>query len=352
MKTAKITHNDVLVDDFYDMPVPGPDELVIKTRSAGICGSDLHRIHALQTSGPSGHICVGHEICGEIYAAGNNVTGIQEGSRIAVEPLHRCGKCKFCCTGHYNLCDMVPFRMVMGWDPNGPGGHSEYFSMPAYSAVPVPDDLSDTEVALVEPLAVGVHAVRMAQISSRSSVAIIGAGSIGLTSLIAAIDAGAAQTIVIGRYEHQRQAALELGATHVIQAEPGTTEDQFRTLLGKSEWPDVVIESVGGSADTTSLALQLARPGGTIMLAGAFWGNSGIAAQPIFDKELSVKGSHTYSRNEHGATDFEHAIELLRTNSKIASTVVTHEFSLNDAKEAYRIAANKQSGSIKVMLRP
>jgi len=352
MKTAKITHDDILVDDFYNIPIPGPDEVLVKTRRAGICGSDLHRIHDLQTSGSLGHICVGHEICGDVCAVGKNVTGIQEGSRIAVEPLHRCGKCKFCCTGHYNLCDMVPFRMVMGWNPNGPGGHSEYFSMPAYSAVPVPDDLSDTEVAFVEPLAVGVHAVRMAQISSQSSVAIIGAGTIGLTSTIAAIDAGAAQTIVIGRYEHQRQAALKLGATHVIQAEPSITDEQLQTLLGKIELPDIVIECVGGSANTTSLALQLARPGGTIVLAGAFWGNSTIAAQPFFDKELSVIGSHTYASTECGLTDFEHAVEVLRTNSQLASTVVTHEFSLHDAKEAYRVAANKQSGSIKVMLSP
>lgn len=349
LKTAKITNDDILVDDFYEIPTPGPGELVVRMRQAGICGSDLHRLHALQSSGVPGHICVGHEVCGEIHAVGEGVPGIVEGARVAVEPLHRCGECQSCHSGRYNMCTGVGWHMVMGWDPDGPGGHSEYFSMPAYSAVPVPDDISDAGAALVEPLAVGVHAVRMGRPAYRASIAIIGAGSIGLAATAAARATGAAQITVLARYEHQQQAALELGATQVIRAGADATEDELRRLLGNSELPDIVIESVGGSAGTANLAMQLARPGGTIVVAGAFWGDAGVPAQPLVEKELQVVGSHTYSRDEQGVTDFEHAIAILRADAGIATTLVTHEFGLEDAKEAYRTAGDKTTGAIKVM---
>ena len=221
--------------------------------------------------------------------------------------------------------------------------------MPAYCAVPVPDDLSAAEVALVEPLAVGVHAVRLGRTSYRASIAIIGAGSIGLAATVAARAAGAAEITVLARYEQQRRAALELGATQVIQAGIGATEEELARLLGDSGLPDIVVESVGGSAGTTGLAMQLARPGGTVVVAGAFWGDAGIPAHPVLEKELHVLGSHTYSRDERGVTDFEHAIEILRADSGIANTMVTHDFGLEDAKEAYRTAGDKTTGAIKVM---
>ncbi len=352
MKTAKITHDDILVDDFYEIPTPGPGEVTVRTLRAGICGSDLHRLHALQSSAVPGHICVGHEVCGEVVAVGDGVTEIARCARVAVEPLRRCGECESCRTGRYNMCTEVGWRMVMGWDPDGPGGHAEYFSMPEYCAVPVPDDLSDTAGALVEPLAVGVHAVRMGRPSYRASIAVIGAGSIGLAATVAARAAGAARIIVLARYDHQREAALQLGATSVIQASADATEDELHALLGDNGLPDVVIESVGGSAGTTSLAMQLVRPGGTVVVAGAFWGDAGIPAHPVFEKELCVVGSHTYSRDEQGVTDFEHAIEILRADPGITDILVTHEFAIADAKEAYATAADKTTGAIKVIFTP
>jgi len=351
MKTVKITKDDILVENFFDIPKVEPGRVIVRTREAGICGSDLHRKDELQAqTDPTKHLFIGHEVSGDIYAVGEGVTNVTPGTRIAIEPIQRCEKCINCKSGKYTFCDQVDRRMAIGWNLSKPGGHSEYFDIPAYSAVPIPDSLSYTEGALVEPLAVGVHAVRMANTAHHASIAVLGAGTIGLMCIAAAAEMIPRELICIYRHEHQKDAAKQLGATHCIKADQSCSPADLSSKLNNLEKPEIVIEAIGGSSGSMEHAMELVRPSGIISIAGAFWGNSSININPIVEKELRIVGSICYDNSGDDSSDFSQAIKLLSTRAQIAKTMVSHRYAIEDAKIAYKTASDKSTGAIKVLL--
>tara|TARA_B100001123_G_scaffold446575_2_gene601459 strand:- start:1811 stop:2875 length:1065 start_codon:yes stop_codon:yes gene_type:complete len=351
MKTVKITTDDILVDNFFDIPEVEPGRVIIRTRQAGICGSDLHRMTELHAqSDPAKHLFIGHEVSGDIYAVGEDVTNLDPGTRVAIEPIQRCTKCINCKSGKYTFCDQVDRRMAIGWNLSKPGGHSEYFDIPAYAAVPIPNSLSYTEGALVEPLAVGVHAIRMANPGHQASIAVLGTGTIGLMCIAAAAEFVPRELICIYRHEHQRDAAQQLGATRCIKADKSCSPEDLSSKLNQLEKPDIVIEAVGGSSGSMDYAMELVRPSGTISITGAFWGESSININPIVEKGLRIVGSICYNNSGNDISDFSQAINLLSKRPQIAQTMVTHQYAIEDAKTAYETALDKSTGAIKVLL--
>jgi len=263
MKAAFNTAKDTIEVREVDDPNPGRGEVLVRVRACGICGSDLHFYHGAFPSAAG--VPPGHEYAGEIVALGDGVTGIEVGDRVAVEPIRYCRECPYCVTGQYQLC---PKRVLMG--TFAPGAMAEFVPVPAYGVYRLSDSLDFELGALAEPLAVAVHGLHLVDTVMGEKVLVMGSGTIGLMTVLAAKALGAGEIIATYRHDHQGQAALAAGATRALKdGETGGLE---------REGVDVVIETVGGAAPTLSQALGIVRPGGRISVLGLFTQPSQINA--------------------------------------------------------------------------
>jgi (R,R)-butanediol dehydrogenase / meso-butanediol dehydrogenase / diacetyl reductase len=321
-------------------PEPGRGEVLVRVRHCGICGSDLHWWHD-QMMIPQ--VCPGHEIAGEVAAAGAGVTTLREGDPVAVEGIASCGACRYCLAGDYHRCPAIG---VVGMTV--PGGFAEYLRMPERHCFRVPDGVSLATASLSEPLGVAVHGVRISGLAIGQRVVVLGAGTIGLMAVIAARAGGAGEIVVTARRPQQKAAALALGADRVVD------EADVDALMGETlEAPvDLVVETVGGSAGTLDTAALLCRPGGTICLLGVFTGSPRFPALFTLAKELRIQGSFVYSRAGARA-DYDIALDLLRRDgARIAAALMTHRVPLARIDEGFRTAADKTTGAIKVTVEP
>lgn len=326
----------------YAPAAPGPGEIQVRVESCGICGTDLHfwRGEVPTTAG----LTPGHEFAGRVAAVGAGVKRVREGDRVGVEPIVRCNACRFCRTGDYHVC---ADSSLIGVARNG--GMSECVNVPAFTAFPVPDALDGELGALAEPLAVAVHGLRKARLSGHDTAVIIGAGSIGLTALLAA-NAYGAHTIIVARHPHQQAAARALGADEVIG-----DDDAGRArlkVLRKSRAVDVAVETVGGQGDTLMQAQLLLRPKGRLLLLGVFVPPTvPIAPMHLALNEIELVGAMTYAASD-GVADYRIALDILADRTAAARGLITHRFGLESAGEAFATAADKSTGSIKVQVQP
>jgi 2-desacetyl-2-hydroxyethyl bacteriochlorophyllide A dehydrogenase len=321
-------------------PSPAAKHAVIRVHRCGICGSDLHFYHGALPPPP---VCPGHEISGEVAAVGPGVSGVKPGDRVAVEPLVVCGECAYCKTGDYQLC---PAFQVAG--NSIPGGFAEYMQMPAYALYRLPAAIDYEVGALIEPLAVTVHAARLAPIRMGDRVLILGAGTIGLLAVASARAAGAGEIWITARHPQQIRAATALGATRVFAGAAGQSE----LSTAAYEQPiDVVIETVGGTADTLNDAVYFVRRGGTVVVLGIFASSPNLAALVVVVKEVRLIGSMTYGRTGTRA-DFDIAIDMLARAPEVYRPLVTHRYGISDIGRAFETASDKGSGSIKVAIEP
>ncbi len=320
-------------------PTPGPGEAVVQVHGCGVCGSDLHFYHG---GFPPPAACPGHEIAGVVVSAGAGAEA-QIGSRVAVEPLVICGTCSYCQTGNYQLC---PRFCIVGNAVDG--GFADAVRVPVRCLFPLPDTVDLDVATLTEPLAVAVHALRLARIEPGDRVAVLGAGTIGLMSVAAARSAGAGDVWVSARYDRQQQAAEQLGASRVFR---GSDADDAMRAAARSQPVDLVIETVGGTAPTLATAVRLARPGGTVVVLGVFTVPAPIDAGTLVVHEVRLIGSMTYGRSGTRA-DFERAIALLAAQPETFRSLITHRLALDDIDLAFRTAGDKRSGAIKVQVRP
>jgi threonine dehydrogenase-like Zn-dependent dehydrogenase len=325
--------------DVIDRPVPDPKAgwVRLKVAAVGICGTDLHFYRGAFPS-PKG-LLPGHEIGGVIDSIGEGVM-LTPGTAVATEPLVSCGICYHCRVGEYNRCAK---RMLLG--VQGRGGCAEFATVPANCVYPLPAGVSAAAGALVEPLAVCVRGAHRGAIESGHRVVIIGAGTIGLMSILTSRAAGASEVCVVARHPQQAQAARALGADAIFES-----VDAAIKQLGDAP-VDCAIETVGGRAETLADAVRIVRPGGVIAMLGVFEGSAGISALDFSTKEVTLVGSNCYAR--HGArSDFDIAIALLKNHVDALSALVTHRFPLDQINKAFSTAADKQSGSIKVHILP
>ena len=201
-----------------DVPTPdyGPDDVLVKIGSVGICGSDVHywRTGAIGDFVVEEPMILGHEVAGVVAEVGENVHTLKVGDRVALEPGVPCRHCEMCKTGRYNLCPDVQFFAT----PPVNGALSDYAVSPADFAYKLPDSLSLDEAALIEPLSVGIHACRRGNLTAGQSVFIAGAGPIGLTSLAAAKAFGATEVFISDVRPHRLEVAKQMGATHAFNA--------------------------------------------------------------------------------------------------------------------------------------
>lgn len=277
--------------EWSDVPEPtvGVDEVLIRVATAGICGSDLE--------GYLGHnslrkppLLMGHEFTGIIEETGSHVTGFAKGQRVVVNPLTSCGDCRACASGLPALCAK---RSIVGI--HRPGGYADYVSVPAESVILLPDTLSFETAVLTEPLACSLRAARRALDGrSLSTVAVIGAGAIGLLSALSARILGASQVFVADVNAGRLETVRRLGVGTPIDSSSDTVLDAFKHLSGE-RGVDVVIDAAGFQP-TRTLAARLVNPGGVIMNIGLGIDDTIVPVNHYIRSEIDVKGSFCYTR--------------------------------------------------------
>lgn len=328
--------------EMRDVPTSAPEAggVLLRVRACGICGSDLH---GLRGAWPPRPYPVGHEIAGEVVAAGPG-SGVAVGDHVAVEPTIGCGRCRYCESGNYNHC--LALRFVGG---SLPGGYAEYVGVPlAQNVHRLPKGLPWDVAAMTEPLAVGVHALRLSEISYGMSVAVVGGGTIGLLALAAARAMGATKTAMLAKYPHQAEHARRLGAGLVaLTEEPDATQRLAAELGGGA---DVVVEAVGARSNAPQQSLELVRKMGTVVLTGVFTGPVQLDAGKIVGKEARVLGSNCYGASIAQRRDFQITVDLLASGAVDAGAVITHRYPLAEAPAAFATSLDKRSGVVKAVL--
>jgi threonine dehydrogenase-like Zn-dependent dehydrogenase len=316
---------------------------LIRPIAAGICGSDLHPYHgrAVPQALPEGH-----EIGGEVLDLPEGYAGpAKVGDLVAIDTIClgiACGTCAFCRAGQQFHC---PTRATA---PRTGGGFAELLTRRPEGIFPLPAGMTAEQGALVEPLAVGVHAVRWARMAEGASVVIVGAGTIGLVTLLAAKALGAGAVHMLARHEHQVVQARDLGATTALRAEGAAAIEAVRDLTG-GVGADLVLETVGGHGDTVDLAWELARVQGTVAVLGIFPDRVPVNLLRPVVRELWATFPICYGTID-GRHDFAVAIELIASGRAPVERLVTHRYPLDAAPEAFRTAADKSTGSVKVQL--
>ncbi len=349
MRQAVTTEDpaEFLIEEAPPEP-PGAGEVVLRVRGSGICGSDLHAYRD-RSRWRAGRV-LGHEIAGEVAELGEEVMGLRVGQRVALQPRLFCGRCAVCRGGRTELCQEAGGLYGL----HRPGGMREMLTVPEENLFPVPDDLDFAVAALAEPLAVAVHGHRVAaQLDAArptrgERVVVLGAGPIGLMSVFYAHQAGA-EVAVTARYAHQAEAARMLGAEVVFEAD-GEGPAELEAWAGEQP-VDLVMETVGGTAETPTLAARVARLGGRVLVLGVFTGGVGIPASLIVGRQLRLAGTvfYGYIGMQH---DYEITTALLSEHRELMGRLITHRVPLDDAARGIALAGDKRSGALKVTVEP
>ena len=340
MRQASISGPRAFELSDVDVPSPAPGQVLVRVRSVGVCGSDLH-FYRGEFPVPPGFV-LGHECAGEVEALGDGVTGFEKGDRVALELFDVCLTCVQCRSGNYHLC---PSRKANGLNING--GLREYMAVSSYALYKLPPEVDFELGALCEPLAVAVHGLRLVDIRFGDRVAVLGAGTIGLMAVAAAKAMGATYIAATARHPHQKAMALALGADAVFGDDAAGVGDITKATGGA----DIVVETVGGHANTLADSLTVVGLGGRISVLGAFTQPVQIHPIMFFIKEPKVVGSNCYGRpGRH--SDYEIAIEIMRRNAESLRRCITHRYGLEDIVQAYATADDKSSGAIKVQIAP
>ena len=325
--------------EFREVPSPQlkAGEVLVKIMEIGICGSDIHVYHGKHpfTSYP---VTQGHEVSGLIEKLGEGVTGLTIGQKVTIQPQVVCGQCYPCRHGKYNLCESLK---VMGFQTTGVASH--YFAVDAKKVTPLPETMSLEEGAMIEPLAVAVHAVRRMGDMTGKDVCVLGAGPIGILVAQAAKGMGAARVMITDISEVRLQKAAECGIDFCIN----TKETNFGEALLQSFGPDKadVIYDCAGNDITMGQAIQYARKGSTIILVAVFAGMAKVDLAVLNDHELDLNTSMMY-RSE----DYEKAIELADSGKVQLKPLISQRFPFQKYLEAYKYIDENRETTMKVLI--
>jgi threonine dehydrogenase-like Zn-dependent dehydrogenase len=272
------------------------------------------------------------------------VNGFAKGDRVAIEPLRTCGACDECLAGQPVRCRELKILGI-----HCGGGLAEFVSVQSHRAFRVPADLDPRVAALAEPMAVVVHGLRRGGLCAGQRVLVLGAGSIGLLTALAARELGAGEVFVTARHPHQAELAYALGAARVLR-ESEADEHGLRSLA--HDLPiDLVVETIGGRADTLRLAVHAIRPGGIVCVLGLFLTPVTLDPLPLLLKEASLIWSNCYARAP-GEPDFARATRLVASHRGRLADVVTHTVPLDQVARGFALASDKKSGAVKVSVLP
>lgn len=328
---GKITFREIPV------PEPGPDQVLVKIKKIGICGSDIHVFHGSHpyTSYP---VTQGHEVSGRIEAVGEYVRNLKAGRKVTIEPQVFCGRCHPCLHGKYNLCENLK---VMGFQTTGTA--SEYFAVDASKVTPIPDTMSFSEGAMIEPLAVTVHAAKRFPELKGAKAAVLGCGPIGILLVQSLKALGAAEVLATDISDKRLDLAKSVGADYVVN----TMKEDYADALTASFGPDKadVVFECAGSDITMNQAIQYGRKGSTIILVAVFGKTAHVDLAKLNDSELDLNTSMMY-RHE----DYVDAIRFVEEGKIQLKPLMSAKFAFEDYQKAYEyIDANRET-TMKVLI--
>ncbi len=324
------------------IPTPKADEVLVKLEYVGICGSDMHYYE----TGAIGDYVVkppfvlGHEPGGTVVEVGSNVKHLKVGDKVALEPGKTCGHCEFCRQGKYNLCSDVVFFAT----PPVDGVFQEYVAHEAALCFKLPDNVSTLEGALIEPLAVGFHAANQGGAHAGQTAVVMGAGCIGLVSMMALKAEGVSRVYVVDVMQKRLDKALELGADGVINGKDEDAVETVRRLTGGAGC-DLVIETAGTEI-TTRQAVHMTKKGAAIVLVG--YSKTGEITLPMslaLDKELTFK---TVFRYRH---IYPMAIDAVAAGKVNLKGIVTDIFDFDDIQNAMDKSVADKANIVKAVVR-
>lgn len=342
MKVAVMTGIGEMELTERDIPKPKKDEVLVKLEYVGICGSDLHYYEqgAIGDYVVEPPFVLGHEPGGIVVEVGDDVSYLKPGDKVALEPGKTCGHCEFCKTGRYNLCPEVIFFAT----PPVDGVFQEYVAYQADLCFKLPKNVSTLEGALIEPMAVGFHAALQGEAQIGQTAVVMGAGCIGLVSMMALKAMGLSKVYVVDVMQKRLEKALELGATGVINAKE---EEVVERLWGLTDGAgcDLAIETAGTEI-TTRQTIEISKKGANIVLVG--YSKSGEMTLPmslVLDKELTFK---TVFRYRH---IYPMAIEAVAEGKIDLKGIVTDVFKLDDVQKAMDYSVKNKADVVKAVIK-
>jgi 2-desacetyl-2-hydroxyethyl bacteriochlorophyllide A dehydrogenase len=321
---------------FVEIPEPQiqPNEVLMKVKKVGICGTDLHMYSGgMDVPLP---LILGHEFVGDIVKVGDQVTKVQIGDRAVAEHVAGCGKCTYCLEGKRNLCKNPS---VLGMQK--PGALAEFIALPEALVYKLPDELSYDDGVLVEPLSIAVYAVRKSGVDVGDEVAVVGQGPVGLLVDYVAKASGG---VVFGFDKHENRLSYAREQQYIANGYDIAQENFIDTFKQQStDGADIVFEVVG-SDSSAELALELAKPGGKVIILGVFSHNVMINMMNIVKKELQVYGSWTC------IFSFEQTMLFMQSQKLDANKLITHRYPFNDAIKAFEESFTDKSNRIKSII--
>ncbi|MBN2580621.1 MAG: alcohol dehydrogenase catalytic domain-containing protein [Pirellulales bacterium] len=336
MRQAVMTEPGVIQVRDVPTPVPGPDEVLLRIRRIGICGSDMHVYHGVQpfTKYP---VVQGHEFSGVIEALGEGVEHFSPGTKATARPQVVCGRCRPCRRGDYNICDSLK---VQGFQ--APGCAQDLFVTRAERVVPLPESFTFEQGAIVEPTAVAVRAVEKAGNLAEKNAVVLGAGPIGNLVAQAARAAGA-RVLVTDVSDYRLQIARKCSLENVSHAKQETLADAARRVFGEDGF-DVAFECVGVEGTITEAVANIAK-GGRIIQVGIYPEKPRVDLSLVQDRELSLIGSLMYKH-----ADYQQAAALIGQGKILTAPLESKHFPLEDYLSAYQYIIQQAGQCMKVFI--
>ena len=341
MRTAVLTKEQKISIEERKIPSPAQDEVLIKLKHVGICGSDIHyyehgRIGNQVVKYP---MVLGHECSGTVVKIGSSVKNIKEGDIVAVEPQYTCGRCEFCKTGRYNLCPDVFF---MATPPND-GAFAEYVTHRADMVYKLPDSMDTVEGALIEPLAIGFNIARQAKACIGQQVHVIGAGCIGLVTVMALKSMGVTDITISDVFENRLVLARKIGAKSTFNASKQDVNSEIQSIT-QDKGVDIVIDASGNSTAITQ-TIQMVKRGGTIILVGYSRDDTiSYDFNKLILKEACIITSRRY-RNTYPM-----AIKAVSEGLAPVKDIVTNSYSFEQIPEAMEYIVSNKEDVIKAIV--
>ena len=301
MKQAVLTSPETITFSEIEKPVIKPNEILMKVKNIGICGSDIHAYYGKHPF-MSFPIRLGHEMSGEVVEVGSEVKGIEVGELVTAMPQTFCHECEPCKNGRYNICDTLE---VIGCQT--PGAACEYFNVDAALIKKIPEGMSAELAATIEPAAVGVHAVRRAGSVKGMNVVVMGAGTIGNVTAQAAMAEGAKSVLITDFSDYRLELAKNCGIPHAANTGKVTMQDAIKEAFG-GEGADIFFECVGIGA-TVNQAIECSKKGHDIVIVGVYGTNPQINMAWVQDREFRLIGSLMYVDK-----DFQDAFKYIENN--------------------------------------
>lgn len=339
--------NDIRFGEI-DEPLPMADEVIVSVKAVGICGSDIPRIY--QTGAHVHPLIPGHEFSGQVIKAGKHVDAGWIGKRVGIFPLIPCQSCDACRKQHYELCRNYNY---LGSRRNG--GFAEYVAVPEWNLIELPENVLDEEAAMLEPMAVAVHAMRRVNLCENDTAVVWGLGTIGMLLLMFLKDAGIENIFVVGNKEFQKNTVLKLGLDEKCYCDAGTQDTEewiFEHTHGRGA--DVFFECVGKN-ETFSQAVNLTAPEGRICLVGNPYSDMLLEKSiywKILRNQLIVTGTWNSSFAHAAEDDWHYVLDRLKKKKIAPAELISHRFELQEAEQGFLTMLKKREDYIKIMVRP